>query len=106
MMVSGGDTSGGDGKHGGHSARGSMHYSDDTHLIRHGEPGILSMINVGKDLYGSQFFITTSACSHLGTCRTGSRLCRAPGKNSRIVIVCLQTGTTFLSAAWLKAWTL
>lgn len=63
FMVQGGDYERSDGT-GGEAFEGGK-LKDESFVVKHSEPGILSMANSGKDSGGSQFFITTGKASHL-----------------------------------------
>eukprot|EP00930_Biecheleria_cincta_P047656 TRINITY_DN33080_c0_g1_i1.p1 TRINITY_DN33080_c0_g1~~TRINITY_DN33080_c0_g1_i1.p1 ORF type:complete len:371 (-),score=58.60 TRINITY_DN33080_c0_g1_i1:38-1150(-) len=65
FMCQGGDITRGNGM-GGESIYGSTFEDEFEHgMVKHTEPGLLSMANRGKNTNGSQFFITVAKTSHL-----------------------------------------
>ena len=63
FMVQGGDIVSGNGR-GGESIFGGQ-FDDESLEGRHDKPGLVVMANAGRNMNGSQFFITTCAAPHL-----------------------------------------
>jgi peptidylprolyl isomerase len=59
----GGDITEGNGT-GGESIYGQV-FADESFIVPHDEPGMLSMANFGPNSNSSQFFVTTAGATHL-----------------------------------------
>ncbi|CAH0381837.1 unnamed protein product [Bemisia tabaci] len=60
VKIIGGDVINDDGS--GHTSIWKRLFEDENFLIKHSEPGIVSMVNHGPNTNGCQFFITLKAC--------------------------------------------
>jgi peptidylprolyl isomerase len=63
LMAQGGDFTEGNGS-GGESIYG-FHFNDENFILKHDEPGIITMANSGPNTNGSQFIITFVPCPFL-----------------------------------------